>query len=236
MPKTQELSVCDKLLLAAHGLERGGNSPFSAEDLVVGAWKRFPDTFGLRGHLDEHGKPAYPDSNRVFAEIMGSKPIRKRGLLVKVGIRMYTLTESGRDFALRLQATPPDAGDAGQKPAKSTLSRDIQQELQRLLATKAVQRIDNGQIETVTFHHACVFWGINPRSSAIELEGRLANTTRVINAARSVVKGGSVQFEHGGKEFSSDSLDLLERVQLDLQGKFERELKTIMKRVDQRRV
>lgn len=236
MHKDQGLSVCEKLLLAAHGLEQGGNSPFSAEDLVVEAWKRFPDTFGLRGHLDEDGKPVHPDSNRVFAEIMGSKPIRKRGLLVKVGTKMYKLTESGRRFALPLEAAPSGVGDSRQKPPKSTLSREIQEELQRLLGSKAVQKIDNGQLDTVTFHDVCVFWRITPRSSAIELEGHLANTTGVINAARSIVKGGPAQFEHGGKEFSSDTLDVLEKVQVDLLDKFKREIQTIMKRVDQRKV
>jgi hypothetical protein len=91
-----ELSVSEKLLLAAHTLEQQGKQLFSAEDLVVAAWRAFPLTFGLRGHADAAGTPAHPDSNRVFAEIMGSKPIRKKGLLVKTGTKMYSLTESGR--------------------------------------------------------------------------------------------------------------------------------------------
>src|SRR3989337_1721776 len=93
------LSISEKLLLAAYSLEEDGRRPFSAEELVVSAWRKFPDAFGLAGHRDDDGRLSYPDSNRVFAEIMGSKPIRKRGLLTKVGSKMYQLTEVGREHA-----------------------------------------------------------------------------------------------------------------------------------------
>jgi hypothetical protein len=235
MPRVQGLSVIEKLLIAADSLEQVGQTPFTAEDLVVAAWRQYPATFGLRGHLDELGRPAYPDSNRVFAEIMGSKPIRKRGLLVKVGTKLYKLTESGRDLARRLEQTQKEMGAPKQETTKSNLSRDLEQELQRLLAARAVQKTSGGHLDTVTFHDACVFWGITPRSSAIELHGRLANAANVIEAARSVVREGTAQFQHGGKRFSCESLDLLERVHQGLQDKFKRELGTIGKRLDQRK-
>ena len=90
------LSITEKLLLSALDLEENGRCPFSAEDLVVSAWKKFPDAFGLAGYRDTNSQLCYPDSYRVFAEIMGSKPIRKRGLLRKVGTKMYQLTEAGQ--------------------------------------------------------------------------------------------------------------------------------------------
>src|SRR5918911_2824096 len=99
MERKDQLSVSEKLLLAAYDLEENSRRPFSAEDLVVSAWRKFPDTFGLAGYRGGDGELSYPDSNRVFAEIMGSKPIRKRGLLTKVGSKMYSLTEAGRDHA-----------------------------------------------------------------------------------------------------------------------------------------
>src|SRR3974390_754266 len=51
-----ECTVPEKILLAAHQLEQQGQSPFSAEALIVAAWQKFPRTFGLKGYSDQ-----YPD-------------------------------------------------------------------------------------------------------------------------------------------------------------------------------
>jgi hypothetical protein len=116
------MNSTDKLVLAAVKLEKKGKKPFSAEDLVVSAWKLFPNSFGLAGNADEKGIPLYPDSNRVFVEIMGSKPIRKKGYLEKVGNKMYQLTQSGRNRAdiLNKDENPSEV-------AKLSFSRELQQ-------------------------------------------------------------------------------------------------------------
>ena len=133
MSNINTLTVSDKLLIASFKLEQKGKSPFSAEDLVVSAWKNFPDTFGLRGYRDNNGKLNYPDSNRVFAEIMGSKPIRKKGYLMKVGTKTYKLTESGREYAkfLHKQVDKP-------APEKAALPREIETQLKLLFDSRGI--------------------------------------------------------------------------------------------------
>src|SRR5436305_933516 len=61
-----ECTVPEKILLAARLLEDKGQSPFSAEALIVASWQKFPRTFGLKGFTDQ-----YPDSNKVLSCIMG---------------------------------------------------------------------------------------------------------------------------------------------------------------------
>ena len=209
MPSKPKLSVYDKLLIAAFGLSLDGRSPFSAEDLVVAAWKMFPNTFGLSGHHDADGRPLYPDSNRVFAEIMGSKPIRKRGFLVKVAQKMYDITQMGRDVASQLEASRGISGRKEDRAARVRLSRDVLAELRRLLGSRAVQKVDNAQIDALTFHDACLFWGITPQSSAIELDGKLANAKDTIAAAKRVLSSGETRFQHGGQPVSEETLDLI---------------------------
>ena len=81
---TGQLTVPEKLLIAA--LEaRKSSATFTAEDLVVSAWQLYPDTFGLSGYADQ-----YPDSNRVLTNIMGSKGMRGKGWLRKVGAKQST--------------------------------------------------------------------------------------------------------------------------------------------------
>ena len=59
-----DCTVMEKILLAAHQLEQEGQSPFSAEALIVTSWQKFPKTFGLKGYADQ-----YPDSNKVLSSI-----------------------------------------------------------------------------------------------------------------------------------------------------------------------
>ena len=231
MTREEKLTVSDKLLIAAFRLDDGRNRRFSAEDLVVAAWRMFPDTFGLSGYRDSTGRMSYPDSNRVFAEIMGSKPIRKRGLLVKVGNKVYQLTEAGRDAALRLANRPADA-----RVRKASLGREIEEHLKRLLSCRAIEKIRNNRAEDLTFYDACAFWGINPMSSAIQLEGQIANLEAIVQSARAATGNSVASFGHGGQAFGASDLDSLIDAHKVMLEKFRPELEVIRKRKDERRV
>ena len=71
-----DCTVMEKILLAAHQLEQEGQSPFSAEALIVTSWQKFPKTFGLKGYADQ-----YPDSNKVLARFANDP--ERRGYLFK---------------------------------------------------------------------------------------------------------------------------------------------------------
>ncbi len=229
------LTVCDKLLMAAFDLDSGEEESFTAEDLVVAAWRRFPRAFGLRGHNDDQGMPLYPDSNRVFAEIMGSKPIRKRGYLVKVGQKVYSLTVSGREMALRLcNSSSAESPESDTQGGKATLSRRILAKLDRLLGSRAVLRVQMGQEGRITFHDACMFWSITPGSTSIELEGRLANLESVIKHAEEAIKSGASELRTGSDDLSNSTPELLRKVHKTLLERFPQELDTIRQRATQR--
>ncbi len=196
---------------------------------MVTAWQKFPDAFGLAGYRGGEGRLSFPDSNRIFAEIMGSKPIRKRGLLEKVGSKMYQLTEAGRDHARLLSNRAK-----GSKVEKAALARETEQELKRLFASKAVEKFKNNRAGDITFYDACAFWRVSPRSSAIELEGRFANLESVVGAARKVVKERTSTFEHGGPAFGRADLDVLLDLHRGLQESFQEEIRIIRKRTDER--
>ena len=93
-----ECTVPEKILLAAHQLEKQGQSPFSAEALIVASWQRFPRTFGLKGYADQ-----YPDSNKVLSSIMGERGLARRGWLAKMGQKLYALTKEGRQVVVRIE-------------------------------------------------------------------------------------------------------------------------------------
>jgi len=229
MSNTSTLSVSDKLLIASFKLEQKGKVPFSAEDLVVAAWENFPDTFGLRGYRDNDGKLRYPDSNRVFAEIMGSKPIRKKGYLMKVGTKTYKLTESGIEYAkfLHKQVDKP-------APEKAAFPREIEAQLKLLFASRAVRKMKENRESDITFFDACNFWKISPGSSSIEFQVRLENFNNMVSIVRKIIGDKSVSFEHSGEEIDSKDLDFLKNLSETLLEKFDNELELIRKRKSER--
>lgn len=216
------LTVADKLLLAAWKIEQKGKRPFSAEDLVVSAWELFPDAFSLGGY-------ELPDSNRVFAEIMGSKPLRQQGLIVRAGQKMYRLSEAGIERATALGIRAPL-----EKRKKVTLARQTLDELKRALACKAVSKFNVGAKDEITFHDACALWRISPRSSAIELAGRINNLQRIIETARAALSGTDAAIDHGGTPVRVADLDLLVQINQHLQERFKKELDVIRTRTDER--
>jgi hypothetical protein len=216
------LTVSEKLLVSAWRLENAGNRPFSAEDLVVAAWQAFPDAFGLAGYGSD-----YPDSNRVFVEIMGSKPIRSQGYLAKVGAKRYQLTEAGRQRAVRLLPGSPPA-------AKADLSRDSARELRRLLASRAMQKYKADRVDDITFHDACSFWAISPRSSRKDVEARLANFSAIVTTGRGALAHGAVTLEHNAQPVAPGDIRGLGELHDLLLRRFDEELSVIRERRDER--
>jgi hypothetical protein len=189
-----EYTASEKILLAAEHLDKQGQSPFTAETLIVAAWRQFPETFGLRGYVDK-----YPDSNKVLASIMGEKGLARRGWLIKMGKKEYALTKDGRRIIARLlQKEEEDL------PAKTIrLPRDKERLLLTLLDSTAVRKFDEGRKNELGSADAFRFWNINQnlRGEAVdnqlkevsdllrELEQELANadaelaTGRVVTAS-----------------------------------------------------
>lgn len=231
-----DLTVRDKLLLAALSLEQDGRIPFTAEDLVVNAWSMFPRSFGLKGYVDEHDVPRFPDSNRVFAEIMGSKPLRKLGLLVKVGQKTYVLTESGRTQAenLHLQRGPITTESQDTTiVVRSTLRRENDRLLHRMLSSRATRKVQEGDLSSLSFFDACVFWAITPQISSVELDGKLTNVRSVIEIAKKAIADGDLRTASG--TLSASEIEIVESTQRELEKRFRTDLEAIRERGDQKR-
>src|SRR3954469_12161510 len=122
-----ECTLPEKILLAAQSLEEAGQSPFSAEALIVSAWQKYPRTFGLKGYEEQ-----YPDSNKVLSGIMGERGLPRRGWMTQVGQKLYSLTRDGRQVVRKLiqgEDVPPLTA----KRAVAKLSREQDLLLQALL-------------------------------------------------------------------------------------------------------
>lgn len=225
--EAQKLSVADKLVVAAYKLTTSGKPTFTAEDLVVAAWRAYPDTFGLPGYADPDGRSKYPDSNRVFAEIMGTKPVRQRGYLVKVGNKLYQLTEAGTHYAGGLLSQAIGIEKIG-------LARPLKEELGRLLKAKATDKFKAGRIDEITFYDACGFWKISARSTAIEYTGRYNNIKNILASAKIATQGKSIVLQHGGDTITLNDVNTLQEIHHLMHERFAAEIDVILRRTDQR--
>ncbi len=216
-----DFTVPEKILLAAHLLEEAGQSPFSAEALIVAVWQQNPRTFGLKGYAELH-----PDSNKVLSSLMGEKGLARRGWLNKVGQKLYALTREGRQMVRRLRndETPPPAPTASVE-----MPREHDKLLQALYASTAVRKFQDGHKQDLTFADACRFWSITENLAGPALDARLkALRTALADIERTVRNGQAVLSD--GRAFNFDDANLLNDLHLYLEDRFSRHLTLLRNR------
>jgi hypothetical protein len=216
-----DFTVPEKILLAAFQLEEQGQSPFSAEALIVASWQRFPRAFGLKGYGDH-----YPDSNRVLSSIMGERGLAKRGWLSKMGQKLYALSREGRQVVLRLQkaADEPEAA-----PTSAKISRDQEKFLLAQLASSAVRKFEEGRKDEMVFADASRFWGITDNDHGEGITGRLDRFRGKLAELEKVIGTGSADLSNG-RVVSRDDTNLLTAVNEYLEDRFSRHLNLLRNR------
>ena len=219
-----ECTVPEKILLAAFQLEEQGQSPFSAEALIVSSWQKFPKTFGLKGYTDQ-----YPDSNKVLSCIMGERGLARRGWLAKMGQKLYALTKEGRQVTQKLLRGEEEEAPAD-RPTSIKLTRDQEKTLLALLGTSAVQKHEEGRKEDMVFADACRFWGITENLHGEALNARLDKMRTTLTELAQLIGTGSAALSNG-RAISMDELVLLSQVHEYLEERFARHLNLLRNRV-----
>jgi len=220
-----DCTVPEKILLAAHQLEAEGQSPFSAEALIVASWQKFPRTFGLKGYAD-----LYPDSNKVLSSIMGEKGLARRGWLTKMGQKLYSLTNAGRVVVERLQS----GGEvlvAAKAPAKSgsKLSREQEKFLFGLFSSSALEKFDEGRKSELTFDDASRFWGITGNTTGEALTSRLNRVRIQLADVDRIVQHGDTELSNG-RSVSAEEVSHLTDLHQYLEERFSRHLNLLRNR------
>jgi hypothetical protein len=224
MMNSKGLTVPERILLAAADLH-SDRGTFSAEDLVIQAWQRFPTYFGLQGYGSQ-----YPDSNRVFSKIMGRDvTVRKAGWLAKVGTKRYRLTEVGLVKAREIAGRKEDSLD------RLDMSRGLLTVLGRLLASGSLRKFPDER-DAISFGDLCAFYDVSPRSTARQLTVKCGVAREAIAAAIALAEKGVKVLPGGEQQVDSATLDRLERLDSFLRNRFQRELDVIRQRTDERRL
>jgi hypothetical protein len=159
----------EKILVAMLQLSAGSNQPLEYEDIVVTAWKLFPEDFGLRKYVRE-----YPDSSDIHKPLYG--PLKLRGFVLSAN-KKFKLTDKGREYALQLdkvrQGLLPFESIMAGAPAVDRLSRDKAAELKRACETDAFRLFALGQKEKILDTDFYAYLAATVRTDRNEFLGRL---------------------------------------------------------------
>jgi len=225
------LTIPDKILLAAEDLRQEKNI-FTAEDLVVSAWKKFPDTFGLAGYAKW-----YPDSNRILSNIMGSKGLRAKNWIRKVGEKQYKLTQRGIDAAALLLIQSSENPEKAEGFLRAAVERRSMIKLEKLLQTNAARKALGFLGGEISFNDACGFWDISPRSNASTLNLRLSEIGDLFDHLQKWIAhdaSGSAGLQLSRLSIEKKDILLLVDLFKQMQEQFQDEISVIMKRRDER--
>lgn len=222
-PVITEATLPEKILLAAAQLEEQGQTPFTAEALIVTSWEKYPRTFGLKGFEEKH-----PDSNKVLASIMGEKGLARRGWLNKAGQKLYTLTREGKAVVRRLltgESSPP-------KPAAAVrLEREQDRLLQSLLSSTAWEKYRETRQQELKFADACRFWGITENFAGPALDDRLDNIEVALAETEGRIGMGSATLS-SGQSIGAEEIGQLCDLQGYLRQRFAPHLTLLRKRAE----
>jgi hypothetical protein len=216
-----ELTLSEMILLAAARLEEQGQSPFSAEDLIVASWKHYPRAFGLKGYAEQH-----PDSNRVLSSIMGERGLARKGWLQKEGQKLYSLSKEGHRICRRI-----NDGDLGAPPEEEehpALPREQDKLLVGLLDSSAHEKLRKNRAHDLSFADACRFWGLADHLSADAIDSRLELVHRTLDQAIRLGSKGSLKAGH--REASRTEVEAVRDTNEHLQERFARHLQLLRSR------
>ena len=213
-----ECTVPEKILIAAFDLESRGETPFTAEALIVCSWKNYPKTFGLKGFWEQH-----PDSNKVLASIMGEKGLAKKGWLQKVGQKLYILTDDGKEVVQRLRQGEPVTLS---RPAKSIkpggFPMELEQFVQAIFDSVSFAKFQEQRRAEIAFTDACRFWGLVDGMSAEAIDTRMMEFADTLKLVKSEIKPTTTL--SSGRSLDLDELDFILKVHEFLLDRFGRNL------------
>lgn len=154
------LSLAEKIILVVYEMGQGKKVNLKYEDIVVAAFKKFPEDFHLRGY------PEYPDSADLI-----HKPLyefRKKGYL-EANNKVFSLTNRGIGFVEQLIALVKG------KPLKSDgrLSRFTEKEISRIESSEAFELFIKSQNTQITDTDFYTYLAVTPRTLKNDFIGRL---------------------------------------------------------------
>jgi hypothetical protein len=221
--ESNRIGLRQQVLLAALACSGGDlTKTFTAEDLLLAAWKRDPTAWGLPGHEAEH-----PDSEKIYKEL---DRVSVRGHNVRGGLAGLGLLERVRQRTYRM--TPAGLAIAGQgvgatPDQRGTAERALADAVGAILSHPVFRAWIQDASAPKHFRDAGHFWGIAPGTPPSVIRARITEIDKTLQQARSAldVRGVDGIAGKGGKMlFERSDVERAELFQATLKERFGRDL------------
>lgn len=224
--KRSDVGLRQQVLLAALECTGGDlRQIFTAEDLLLAAWRRDPMAWGLRGYETEH-----PDSERIYTELdrvsIGGRNVRGGlvglGFLEKIRQRTYRLTPTGLAAASEVAGAEPSM--------RGKAERALADAVTVILSHTVFREWIRNPAMPKHFRDAGHFWGIAPGTPPSVIRARIAEVDNTLRKARSILeeKGvAEIAARHGKTLFDQVDIERAMEFQAALKHRFASDLATL---------
>lgn len=159
------LGRAEKILVFLYEFGNGSRVKVRYEDIVVGLFKKYPQTFHLKGYEE------YPDSGDLV-----HKPLyeyKKKGF-VNASNKIFSLTERGAELAAKLVGRSDNW-----KSSESRLSRPAETEISRVKNLEGYLLFSGGDEKKLSDRDFYDYLGVTVRTQKNAFIGRL-NTMKAV--------------------------------------------------------
>ncbi len=225
-PKTKHVGLRQQVLLAALECSGGDlNKAFTAEDLLLAAWKRDPMAWGLRGHEKKH-----PDSETIYKELdrvtVGGRNLRgglvALGLFEKVRQRTFRLTPTGLAEASLVGGAEPSM--------RAKAERKLSDAVSTVLSHPVFREWVKDPALPKHFRDAGHFWGIAPGTPPSVIRARIREVDNTLATVLSLLDSqgaDEILARHGRVLFDRKDIERVMEFQATLKQRFSRDLETL---------
>lgn len=224
--KLARIGLRQQVLLAALQCSGGDtNKTFTAEELLLAAWKRDSVSWGLRGHEREH-----PDSEKIYKELdrasVKGKNVRGGliglGLFEKIRFRTYRFTPAGLIEASEVSGV--------EQEIRGTAERTLADAIADILSHPVFREWLKNPEMPKHFRDAGHFWGVASGTPPSVIQARIRDVDNTLEKASSLLKTSGAKeivARHGKTLFDQTSINRAVEFHETLKRRFTAELSTL---------
>lgn len=184
--RVRALTQAQMVLLAMYRASGGSTTKVAYEELVLQAWRDYPEVFSLRNH------PEHPDASDIHKRLY--QTLKSDSLAVSLGNKFFRLTEKGLQTARNLISSPstPVKQEILNK-CSVRLSREEEAFIRHALNSRAYIAWTHGEAHQLVDYDARLFFRFSV-STSVNARTRLVRFARdAIDKAKQIgIEGADV--------------------------------------------